>query len=78
MEEMGRQSKKGNKKLEKEALERLNNGILQDLRSYYKKLIEDLETEEQENYNICLYQIAPYPPNTKELKDFYLQRREAT
>ncbi len=68
---MGRAEKK---ELEKQAAERLNKGTLLFLRSTYKKIIDDLEAEEKEQYNVCMYQVRPYPPNTKDPKDFFIQR----
>jgi hypothetical protein len=35
---------------------------------------EDTEEYSEENYNICVYQILPYPPNTKDPKDFFIQK----
>jgi len=39
-------------------------------------LLEEEEDEEysEEDYNICVYQILPYPPNTKDPKDSFIQR----
>lgn len=71
---MGIAEKKEKKELDKQAAERLNNGTLFYLRSVYKKILEDLEGEEKENYNVGMYQVGPYPPNTKNLKDFFIQR----
>jgi hypothetical protein len=33
---------------------------------------DDDETEE--NYNVSVYRMLPYPPNTKDVKDFFIQR----
>ncbi len=37
---------------------------------------DDEETEEysEEDYNVCVYQILPYPPHTKDHKEFFIQR----
>jgi hypothetical protein len=35
---------------------------------------EDTEEYSEQDYNVCVYQILPYPPNTKEPKDFFIQR----
>ncbi len=59
--------------MDKQARERLENGTLKSLRSWYKILIEELEQIE-EYYNITIYQVHSYPPNTKEAKDFFIQR----
>jgi len=38
------------------------------------KIIEDTEEEEEESYNVSVYRVLPYPPNTKDAKDFFVQR----
>jgi hypothetical protein len=73
---MGKRNKKEKKQIDPQALQRLNNGTLKDLRHFYKKLIEDLEAEEKETYNVCLYEVRPYPPGTKNFKDFFIQRTD--
>jgi len=35
---------------------------------------EDAEEYSEEDYNVCVYQILPYPPNTKDVKDSFIQR----
>jgi hypothetical protein len=35
---------------------------------------EDAEEYSEEDYNVGLYQILPYPPNTKDVKDSFIQR----
>ncbi len=35
---------------------------------------EDTEEYSEEDYNVCVYQILPYPPNTKDHKEFFIQR----
>ncbi len=37
------------------------------------KIIEK-EEEEEACYNVAVYAILPYPPNTKDPKDFFIQR----
>jgi preprotein translocase subunit SecA len=32
------------------------------------------EEEEEACYNVAVYAILPYPPNTKDPKDFFIQR----
>jgi hypothetical protein len=59
--------------MDKQARERLENGTLKTLRFCYKRLIEELE-EIEECYNVSIYQVPQYPPNTKEAKDFFIQR----
>jgi hypothetical protein len=36
--------------------------------------ITDQEEEVEEYYNVSVYQMLPYPPNTKDVKDFFVQR----
>jgi hypothetical protein len=39
-----------------------------------RKKKKDQEEEIQEYYNVTVYRILPYPPNTKDVKDFFVQR----
>jgi hypothetical protein len=39
-----------------------------------KKSKEEEEEQLEEYYNVCVYRILPYPPNTKQTKDFFVQR----
>jgi hypothetical protein len=39
-----------------------------------KKSEEEEEEQLEEYYNVCVYRMLPYPPNTKEVKDFFVQR----
>jgi len=39
-----------------------------------KKKSIDEEEEIQSHYNVSVYQVLPYPPNTKDAKDFFVQR----
>ena len=39
-----------------------------------KKKTIDQEEEIGYYYNVSVYQVLPYPPNTKEVKDFFVQR----
>ncbi len=41
---------------------------------YGKSLFDEDEEEEEEDYNVSVYQVLPYPPNTKDPKDFFIQR----
>jgi hypothetical protein len=36
--------------------------------------ITDQEEEIEEYYNVTVYRVLPYPPNTKDVKDFFVQR----
>jgi len=43
------------------------------------KLLKGKKSEEEEEelveyYNVGVYRILPYPPNTKETKDFFIQK----
>lgn len=44
-------------------------GNILDINTYGN---EDDETEE--NYNVSVHRMLPYPPNTKDVKDFFIQR----
>jgi len=37
-------------------------------------LIDEDEEYTEEDYNVSVYQVLPYPPNTKDVKDFFIQR----
>jgi len=39
-----------------------------------RKKRKDQEEEIQEYYNVSVYRVLPYPPNTKDEKDFFVQR----
>lgn len=39
-----------------------------------RKKIIDQEEEMEEYYNVSVYRVLPYPPNTKDVKDFFVQR----
>ena len=39
-----------------------------------QKNLDEEEEDTDENYNVCVYQILPYPPNTKDIKDSFIQR----
>jgi hypothetical protein len=39
-----------------------------------KSLDEEDEEKDEESYNIGVYRVLPYPPNTKDAKDFFVQR----
>jgi hypothetical protein len=39
-----------------------------------KKKSIDEEEEIGSYYNVCVYRVLPYPPNTKDTKDFFVQR----
>jgi hypothetical protein len=41
---------------------------------YGQKNLAEEEEDTDENYNVCVYQILPYPPNTKDVKDSFIQR----
>ncbi|MCX6671630.1 MAG: hypothetical protein NTX92_06900 [Euryarchaeota archaeon] len=49
------------------------------MKSFTPKLLleeeeEDTEEYSEEDYNICVYQMLPYPPHTKDVKDSFIQR----
>ena len=39
-----------------------------------RKKRKDQEEEIQEYYKVSVYRMLPYPPNTKDVKDFFVQR----
>jgi hypothetical protein len=39
-----------------------------------RKKITDEEEEIEEQYNVGVYRELPYPPNTKDKKDFFVQK----
>jgi len=39
-----------------------------------RKKRKDQEEEIQEYYNVSVYRVLPYPPNTKDVKDFFVQK----
>jgi hypothetical protein len=41
---------------------------------YRIKNLDEEEEDTDENYNVSVYQILPYPPNTKDVKDSFIQR----
>jgi len=52
------------------AMERLGD----PLNFLKRKKRKDEEEEIQEYYNVCVYRVLPYPPHTKDEKDFFVQR----
>jgi hypothetical protein len=52
------------------AMERLGD----PLNFWKRKKSKDQEEEIQEYYNVSVYRILPYPPNTKDEKDFFVQK----
>ncbi|PNX48787.1 MAG: hypothetical protein BV459_01580 [Thermoplasmata archaeon M11B2D] len=59
---------------------------LQDIEEFFKKmrrkrtlsslfgLFEDVEDEDEESYNVSVYKVLPYPPNTKDVNESFVQR----
>ena len=39
-----------------------------------RKKRKDQEEEEEQYYNVSVYRVLPYPPHTKDVKDFFVQR----
>jgi len=52
------------------AMERLDDLLSRMM----KKKRNDQEEEIQEYYNVSVYRVLPYPPNTKDEKDFFVQK----
>jgi hypothetical protein len=43
--------------------------------SLWKKKKKKMDDDEIESYyNVSVYQVLPYPPNTKDSKDFFIQK----
>jgi|GEM_PF-4822241 len=59
---------------------------LQDIEEFFKKMrrkltlsslfgpVEDVEEEDEESYNVSVYKVLPYPPNTKDVNESFVQR----
>jgi hypothetical protein len=46
---------------------------------YWKTLLslawlEEEEEEMKQYYNVAVYKVLPYPPQTKDVKDFFMQK----
>jgi hypothetical protein len=52
------------------AMERLGD----PLNFLKRKKRKDEEEEEEQYYNVSVYRVLPYPPHTKDVKDFFVQR----
>ena len=39
-----------------------------------KQIIEQFGEKKKQEYNVFVYQVKPYPPGTKDAKDFYIQQ----
>lgn len=52
--------------------------IPKQLRNYFKLLFSlagmEEDEEEQNDYNVSVYKILPYPPNTKDPREFFIDR----
>ena len=50
--------------------------LLDEQIKWLKKKKKNINEEEeiQSSYNVSVYRVLPYPPNTKDTKDFFVQR----
>ena len=75
---MGNTTKMIMEKTDEKEVEEFFNRLRKTMRLFTPKSLldeeEDTEEYSEQEYNVCVYQILPYPPNTKEPKDFFIQR----
>jgi hypothetical protein len=76
---MGTATKMMMEKVDEREGEAFFKRLMKMMKSFTPKLLledeeEDTEKYSEEDYNICVYQMLPYPPNTKDPKDFFIQR----
>jgi hypothetical protein len=75
---MGNTTKMIMEKTDEKEVEEFFNRLRKTMRLFTPKSLldeeEDTEEYSEQDYNVCVYQILPYPPNTKEPKDFFIQR----
>ncbi len=44
------------------------------LRKSIFDFLNESEEDTAESYNVAVYKVLPYPPNTKHVKDFFIER----
>jgi hypothetical protein len=76
---MGTATKMIMEKADEREVEAFYKRLMKMMKSFTPKLFleeeeEDTEEYSEEDYNICVYQMLPYPPNTKDVKDSFIQR----
>jgi hypothetical protein len=76
---MGKETKKNKKKAEEKRIEAALDKLHLMLKLFTSNVLmendqEDTEEYSETDYNVCVYQILPYPPNTKDPKEFFIQR----
>jgi hypothetical protein len=76
---MGTATKMIMEKADEREVEAFYKRLMKMMKSFTPKLLleeeeEDAEEYSEEDYNICVYQMLPYPPNTKDPKDSFIQR----
>jgi hypothetical protein len=75
---MGTETKMIIENADEREVEAFFNRLKKMMKSFTPKLLfeesEDTEEYSQEDYNVCVYQILPYPPNTKDPKDSFIQK----
>ncbi len=74
-EEVGKEIGR-NKKEKQQNAEEFRKKVQRTLQMISGMIIKIVEEEEEEQacYNVAVYTILPYPPNTKDPKDFFIQR----
>jgi hypothetical protein len=49
--------------------------VIDDLNRWAREIgVIDIEKQSQQDYNVAVYRILPYPPFTKDMKDFFIQK----
>lgn len=76
---MEKETKKNKKKAEEKRIETTLDKLHLMMKLYTSNVLmendqEDTEGYSEVDYNVCVYHILPYPPNTKDPKDFFIQR----
>jgi hypothetical protein len=76
---MGTATKMIMEKADEREVEAFYKRLMKMMKSFTPKLFleeeeEDTEEYSEEDYNICVYQVLPYPPNTKDVRDSFIQR----
>jgi hypothetical protein len=49
--------------------------VIDDLSLGSFEILKDANEQEKEEYNIAVYRVLPYPPYTKDVKDFFIDRQ---
>ncbi|MBP1662294.1 MAG: hypothetical protein H6P94_543 [Thermoplasmatales archaeon] len=76
---MGKETKKNKKKAEEKRTEATLDKLHLMMKLFTSNVLlendqEDTEEYSEVDYNVCVYQILPYPTNTKDPKEFFIQQ----